>query len=197
MRAFLAIPLPPEIRQALAALQAQLADSRADVKWVEPENLHVTVKFLGEIDDETRRAVESAAGRVASAEPAFALAFGAVGAFPSMSAPRVVWVGLAEGAQAVARIAAGLERAGRAIGWRQEERPFSPHLTIGRVRSPRRRQQLTQALQRAACPHTTPSGVGAWIPPAPWGVTGVTLYQSELSSRGPRYTVLAECPLGH
>lgn len=184
MRAFLAITLPPEIRQSLALLQTQLAASGADVKWVEAENLHVTLKFLGEIGDDTRQLVESLVGRLASAEPSFALALGVVGAFPSFSAARVVWVGLAEGAQTVARIAQAIGREGQGRALRHEERAFSPHLTIGRVRSSRRRPQLTQALQQAA-----------WTPPEPWRVTSLTLYQSALSARGPRYTVLAEFPL--
>ena len=185
MRAFLGLSLPEEIRESLRQLQRDLAASQADVKWVKPGNLHVTLKFLDEITEEQRRDVEVLLTRLADKEGTFALGVAEVGAFPSMSAPRVVWVGLSEGTETVARIAKTIEEAGRAIGLRREERPFAAHLTLGRLRSSRRRQELVRHLQ-----HIT------WQPPAPWLVTSVTLYESVLSSSGPEYRVLADVPLG-
>jgi len=184
MRAFLGLSLPEEIRESLHRLQRDLSESQADVKWVEAGNLHVTLKFLDEITEEQRRDVEALLTRLASKESVFTLGVEEVGAFPSMSAPRVVWVGLSEGRDTVARIAQRIEEEGCAIGLRREERPFAAHLTLGRVRSSRRRQELTQRLQRVT-----------WKPPAPWFVTSVTLYQSLLSSSGPTYHVLVEVPL--
>ncbi len=184
MRAFLAIPLPDDARAALTVLQRDLAGSGADVKWVEPDHLHVTVKFLDEISDQQRRDVEALLHRIAAHEAPCRLSLKEVGAFPSIVAPRVVWVGVDEGRDAVIRLAQRLEREGQAIGLRRQERPFAAHVTIGRVRSPRGQEALARRLRETA-----------WQPPAAWPVTSLRLYQSDLSGSGPRYTVLAEVPL--
>src|SRR3989338_8018709 len=105
MRAFIGIALPDAVRSSLAGLQRQLSESGADVKWVEPANLHVTLKFLDEITDDQRRVVEALLGRVAAQETPFTLRLVDVGAFPSMKAPRVIWVGITEGRDRVVRLA--------------------------------------------------------------------------------------------
>lgn len=185
MRAFIGIALPPEIRASLHGLQQDLAASGADVKWVEPANLHVTLKFLDEITPEQAEAVKMMLGRLAGKAAAFSLGLSCVGAFPSLAVPRVIWVGLEEGKELLARLAASIEEEARARSLRKEERPFSPHMTIGRVRSSRGHQALTQALREAI-----------WTPPPAWTVGALTLYQSVLSPAGPRYTALTEVPLG-
>lgn len=184
MRAFIALALPEEVREALGRLQQDLAASRADVKWVEPHHLHVTMKFLGEITEEQRHAVEAMLRRLAEREAPFLLGVQALGAFPSADAPRVLWVGLADGRERVQRMAEAIEREGAALSFVREDRPFAAHVTIGRVRSTSHRQQLARALLETT-----------WQPPAPWRVTSLTLYQSVLGSGGPRYTVLADVPL--
>ena len=185
MRAFLALTLPDEVTRSLAALQRELAAAGADVKWVEPPNLHVTLKFLDEITEEQRRAVEVLLAEVGRDETAFALGLDRAGAFPSLSSPRVVWVGLGEGKERAIRLAERLEHDCGGLGFRKEERSFAAHVTLGRVRSSRRLPLLSRALRECA-----------WRPPAPWTVTALTLYQSVLGSDGPRYTVLTEIPLG-
>lgn len=184
MRAFLAIALPESVRAALAVLQQDLAQSGADVKWVEPDNLHVTLTFLDEITDKQRSHIEALLRRVASREAPFQLALAHLGAFPSMTAPRVVWVGLGQGADAVKRLAAAMDQEGAALSLRKEERPFAAHITIGRVHSMKQREALVERLRASA-----------WQPPAPWPVASVRLYRSDLSSSGSRYTMLTEAPL--
>ena len=184
MRAFIAIQLPVDVRQSLASLQQELARAGADVKWVEPANLHLTVKFLDEISEEQRAGVERVMQRITAGQPAFSIRLDGVGAFPSPDAPRVVWVGCAEGADALTRVAEAIERETRALGMCSSDRPFAAHLTIGRVRSPRGRRELSRALQATA-----------WQAPGPWRAGALTLYHSVLSSAGPRYTALAEIPL--
>jgi 2'-5' RNA ligase len=183
MRAFIALAIPEEARQRLVQLQSDLRASRADVKWVEPENLHVTLKFLGEISEEERQAVEHMLRRIATATAPFPLGLSGVGAFPSLGAPRVIWVGLGEGSEAAAHLAQMIEREGASIPIPKEDRPFSAHLTLGRVRSPRGRQELVGRLRQSR-----------WQPPSAWQVNAVRLYQSVLGSGGPQYTVLAEVP---
>jgi 2'-5' RNA ligase len=186
MRAFLAITLPDDVRASLEALQRDLAQSQADVNWVEPKNLHVTLKFLDEITDGQRQAVEALLARVASDHDPFTVSMEQVGAFPSIGSPHVIWVGLAQGKETVASIAEVIERQGASIPLRREERRFSPHLTLGRVRSSRHQQALVRRLRDLI-----------WEPPAPWLVASLTLYQSVLSPAGPFYTVLADILLSY
>ena len=184
MRAFIGISLSDDARAALARLQGGLGESDADVAWVAPALLHVTLKFLDEITDAQRQSVEALLTRLAGKEPAVLLGLAGLGAFPSVSAPRVVWVGLSEGCEVVARIAQAIERGGAAINVRREERPFAPHLTLGRMRSSRNLAALTQRL-----------GSVEWPPPPPWRVSSLTLYQSVLGTGGSVYSVLGGFPL--
>jgi len=184
MRAFIGIALPDAVRSSLVGLQRQLGESGADVKWVEAGNLHVTLKFLDEITEEQRGHVEALLGRLAGGEAPFTLGLKPVGAFPSVRAPRVVWVGLEEGRESAVRIAEKIEQGCQTHRLRREERPFAAHVTLGRVRSPRRCEALAQRFQTLA-----------WEPPEPFQVTALTLYRSDLHSSGPRYTALAEVPL--
>ena len=202
MRAFLAIALPDAVRTSLAALQRGLAQSGADVKWVQPEHLHVTMKFLDDISEEERAQVEAFVAGIAGRQPRFALGLEQLGAFPTLAAPCVIWAGLGQGKDILARLAQEIEQEGAAMTLRREAlsaparfasqseaagaqaaRPFAAHITLGRVRSPRKRQALVDALQHAR-----------WEPPPAWEAAGITLYRSDLSSAGPRYTVLAELP---
>ncbi len=185
MRAFVGVALPRETRAALERLQHRFMEARADVKWVTADCLHVTLKFLDEISDTQRNTFEAALTRVAAAEQACSLALGPLGAFPTMHAPRVVWVGLAQGAETVGRLAEAIEREARALRLRREERPHAPHVTLGRVRSSRHLPALVQQLREVT-----------WQPPPPWRVEAVTLYQSVLTPTGPQYSTLADVPLG-
>ena len=110
MRAFIGIALPDAVRESLRQLQEKLAPSRADVKWVEPDNLHLTLKFLDEITEAQRQQVEAMLGEVASHESAFTLQLEQCGAFPSMSAPLVIWVGVAQGKEALTRMGETIEQ---------------------------------------------------------------------------------------
>ncbi len=185
MRAFIALPLPEQVRGPLAALQHQLDEAGADVKWVAPDQLHVTLKFLGEIPPPDAAAVETLLRSVAAQTPSFALSAGAVGAFPSLRAPRVIWVGLTAGRERAIGLAQAIEASGTAVpGWVREERPFAAHITLGRVRSPRGRDALAAQMAKAV-----------WEAPLPWLVERMTLYQSVLGAGGSQYTPLAEIPL--
>ena len=185
MRAFIGISLPQPVRASLSLLQRQLAASRADVRWVEEAHLHVTLRFLGDIDESQRRAVEEHLTAIASRIGPFPLSLTHVGAFPSFASPRVVWVGIGHGAERLAGMVEELEGHLTALGLSGESRTFVAHVTLGRVRS------ASHVSELARCATTT-----AWQPPPPWTATSITLYQSALSSAGPRYTVLADVPLG-
>ena len=183
MRAFLAVELPEDIRRALAQLQRRLAESHADVKWTEEANLHITMRFLGEITEPQRQGLEERLRGVASGHHVTMVQLAGVGAFPSMHSPRVLWVGIGEGQEALTKIAEEIERRVVSLGLPKEDHPFAAHVTLGRVRSPKHRAQLVTTMRNLT-----------WTPPPPFTTTHLTLFQSTLTSAGARYAPLAKFP---
>ena len=155
----------------------RLREVARDVAWVAADNLHVTLKFLGDTDEAHVPALLDALGTAAPGTAAFEVAVRGLGAFPSPLRARVVWAGLEE-APALAGLAGRVDAALAALGVPRESRPFSAHVTLGRVREPRRNPALAAAL----------------APPADFGrlpVTRLSLMRSDLQSRGARYTELS------
>src|SRR4030043_96643 len=136
MRTFIAIELPPEIRDSLSRLQEELKATQADVKWVEPQNIHLTLKFLGEVEEKKiakiTEIMEDTAGKINK----FPARLTSLGAFPKIDFPRVIWVGLDTADKEIRQIAKELEEKIAKIGIPKENRAFSSHITIGRLRSP-------------------------------------------------------------
>src|SRR6266550_4708422 len=141
MRLFVAVDLSEEARQAMAAEQkriaAALAGRQTSLKWVRPEHLHLTLVFLGSVDEERARAGVDAIGRDVDAAP-FDLVFDGVGAFPPHGEPRVLWTGVTHGAAELVALHRELRQRAAALGIALEARPFIPHLTLGRWRASRR-----------------------------------------------------------
>lgn len=136
IRSFIAIELDPSHHRALEVLQMQLKRERAGryIRWVASENIHLTLKFLGDVEASKITAVEGAVARACAGVPPFHLVIGGMGTFPNSRRPRVVWVGLAGQIEIAARLAQRLEDSFAALGFSRESRPFSPHLTLGRVK---------------------------------------------------------------
>ena len=183
MRVFLAVEIPDKVRAEIARLQDNLKSAGADVKWVEPRNLHLTLKFLGEIQEEKVPSLTDALRAAAAAAAPFSISLEGVGAFPRIQHPRVLWVGIKEGKEALERLAGAIEETCNPLGFPAEERAFSPHLTIGRIRSNKRHSALEKELQEISFHAGEPAAVDH-----------LTLFQSVLSSRSPTYTKLAEIP---
>ena len=150
-----------------------------------PGNLHLTLKFLGAVPEERIQAIVAALARSGSELRPFDARFRGLGAFPSTSRPRVIWAGVLDGAPEMIELARRVDAALAALGFAREERPFSPHVTLGRMRRPGRDPTLTEALAGGS---TREFGR--------MRVPGAFLMRSELSPRGARYTELAEMPLG-
>lgn len=169
MRTFLAIDLPDAAREIARRLQ-QPFERVGGLKLTEPEQCHLTLKFLGDID---AAVVESFARSLSEVriEP-FELAFTTLGAFPSASRPRVIWLGLSE-PSALARLAAAVDRATSAVAL---DKPFRAHVTLGRARD--RGERLDPELLTAR------------VPPFAFPVGEFVLYQSVLGHAGPQYTAL-------
>jgi 2'-5' RNA ligase len=185
LRTFLAVPLNKAVRDRLVSLQERLAGLGVDVKWVEPDNLHVTLLFLGEVGEREVMPICLAAADVGRTHAAFSLSVEAVGCFPNIHRPRVVWVGVGEGATEVGALHDALEPPLLELGcYRREERHFTPHITLGRVKAERTGAEITAALAK----------VVNWRA-GEVRVTEFHVLSSELTSKGPTYTVLSRVPL--
>jgi 2'-5' RNA ligase len=186
IRAFLAIDVPDSLRPHLALVQEELKKSEADVRWVKVGNIHLTMKFFGNLPDEEVDPITRAAREVAAKQAPFELQVTAAGAFPSPRSPRVVWLGLGGDLVPLAQLYHRLEKAFAVLGYLPEGRPFNPHLTLGRVKSPANRHRLAQLLDRMP-PLTWP----------PFQVNEIILFKSTLTPQGSIYTALQVMPLGN
>jgi len=181
MRLFVAIDPSAEQQEQLHRLQRDLSGSLDGVKWIPPAGLHLTLKFLGEQEQDLLPVIMEAMEEAAPAVAPFTLQFGRIGVFPSPQRARVIWTGVTAGADEIDTLAHSLEAALVGKGFLAERRPFKAHLTLGRIRRPLPGQQL-QPLLKARTSFTTKG--------AP--VQSMRLYQSHLSSRGAHYTALKE-----
>ena len=185
MRLFIALELEPSVReklrQTLAALRLSL-DARW-IRWVQPDGIHLTLKFLGEVENTRVEALKSAIEAQASQRGVCHFTVGGVGAFPNPARARVLWVGVKDAADGLKGLQAGLEDALGQVGFERENRRYTPHLTLGRVRDGIGREslaQLAQALTESAPlePMETSSGT-------------VILVRSELRPGGAVYTIMS------
>jgi len=182
MRTFIAVDAPPHVRQAAGRLIEQLSRATSGVRWVAGENMHFTLKFLGEVEREQTHAIGRAVKQAVAETAPFVVTCGAVGAFPSVGRPRTVWLGLSAGAEAMARLHKTVDRAMRELRFPREDQKFHPHLTIGRVR--RAARNLPELLRQHADTET-----------GQFTVRDVVVYQSDLKPSGPIYTPLARANL--
>ena len=184
MRAFIAIELSPDFKKRLASLEEQLKSSGADVKWVKPENIHLTLKFLGEIDEKQLGEAAKIIQNTADKNKRFFIRLASPGAFPNLNFPRVIWIGIDKGDLETKEIAKILEEETAKAGIPQESRPFSSHITLGRVKSGKNCEKLAKNLENLASNSTqdTPEFLA----------TKITLFKSTLSAGGPIYEALKE-----
>jgi 2'-5' RNA ligase len=186
VRTFIAVDIGKAIRDRAVALQETLARAGTEVKWVEPENLHVTLLFLGEVD---LRDVTPVCQRVAECCQQFApfsLSVETAGCFPNPRRPRVLWVGIGSGTQELCALHDALEVPLLELGcYRREERRYTPHITIGRVKSDRPTDKLAAALAKQ----------GGWRG-GEIAVQAIQVMSSELKPQGPVYTILSRARLG-
>ncbi len=171
--------LSPDIQSKLAAVQEVLKKSGAPIKWVKPENIHLTLRFLGYILRPQLKDVFKATDESIKRIVPFSLSFSGLGAFSKLDNPRVVWVGVKEGKETLFRINVNLERILKRNGFPAEEREYHPHLTLGRVKSSQNKAQLIGAVKlEKDC------FIGSME------VKKITVLQSILKSGGPEYKPL-------
>lgn len=192
IRAFIAIDLSAEVKQALGKINEELAAQapRGSVRWVKPAQIHLTLNFLGDTSVAKLAAVQQALDDVTGHYSPFLLQLGRTGCFPNCRQPRVIWVGLESGDWETKRLETGdstlmrlkqeLDEALRPLGWEPDRRPFRAHLTLGRVKDSGRVRGLTWT---------------ADVPPLAIPVSAVYLIQSDLCPDGPIYTTRHTSPL--
>jgi 2'-5' RNA ligase len=181
MRAFLGIGLPPGVSEAIASATAIVRGLHAPVAWTAQENLHITLNFLGELSPERVALVERSMRVVASGIGPFSLTAEGGGAFPGTRYPRVLWVGFLEPLELVRQLQQNMGNALSGAGISLEDRPFHPHITVGRTRGalpPAWGERFVQAL----------SGKGFGVVP----VSSFTLYESRPGPGGAAYTPLCD-----
>jgi 2'-5' RNA ligase len=186
IRTFIAVAIDKTIRDHAVGLQEALGRAGGDVKWVEPENLHVTLLFLGEVEDRTVPAVCRVVAEVAAGLAPFEMSIEGAGCFPNLRRPKTLWIGVGEGKQELVALHDALEPPLLELGcYRREERQYTPHLTMGRVKGEAGAEQLAMALARRA------DWQGGRV-----RVREVLVMSSELRPDGPIYTVLGRGKLG-
>jgi 2'-5' RNA ligase len=182
MRTFIAIPLPQDIKTFLVKIQNQLKTSGADIKLAAPDNIHLTLKFLGEIDDEKIKQAIVILEEIAKDKKQFPARIASLGAFPEITSPRVIWVGIDRGDENSKLIAAELEERITALGIPKEKKGFSSHITIARARSSKGMDSLIRELNLCADKFRQEK--------AEFKVDQIVLYKSTLTPKGPIYQAL-------
>jgi 2'-5' RNA ligase len=184
LRVFIAVFPPSEVIREISELVERARRPGDGISWVKPDNLHYTLRFLGELEGTRLEAARWAAGEAVRGMPAFGATLGASGAFPNFRRPRVLWMGLEAGAEELELLARSLEVALRRAGFGRADRAFAAHLTLGRVR------ELGSAKGAQAAEHLASERLHG-----SFRVERLTVVRSQLSPKGSIYTPLVECPL--
>ncbi len=185
MRLFICMDTPAEVKKAVADLQIRLRPlAKGLVSWPRQEGLHLTLKFLGDTDAGRREIAAELVRRAAAEAGPFEMSVGGVGAFPNFKHPRVFWIGIQEPTGKLISMQKRIEKDFSAQGFSAEERPFSPHLTIGRVKDSRGLGDLCCELEKTDLPVMT------------FIAKEVILMRSELRPDGAVYTPVVKAGLG-
>jgi 2'-5' RNA ligase len=184
IRSFIAIEVPHPLLARMGELQRELRRMEAGVNWVRPEAIHLTLKFLGSISTEELEKIARAIAPVVAAWNPFELSIHGLGCFPSSRNPRVIWVGIDRGGGEASSLQTVIEDKAAEVGFPPEGRPFKPHLTLGRVRTPIGRSAFIQVMEK----HKDVE-IGSFQ------AREVYLFRSELKPSGAVYTKLQTFPM--
>lgn len=179
IRTFIALPIPDNLTESLRSAISQLRSINSGVKWVRPESIHLTLKFLGNIEEELVGPVSQQLDSVAGSYPEFELGLSGLGVFPGQRRPRVIWAGLGGDTMPLSELASDVDRMCAGFGIKAEKRPFNAHLTLGRLKVPSMVDLDINLIEE-------------WF-----RAREVIFYKSELLPTGARYTILHSSSLGH
>lgn len=183
VRSFIAIEIPEDIKKDISGIQDKLRNTGADVGWTRSEGIHLTLKFLGDVEEEKLEKVTRAMEEAAKGFSPFGIEISGIGVFPNPKYPRVLWIGVKDN-DTLMTLQNNIERETEKIGFKPEGRRFSPHLTLGRVRSQKNRESLLKAMEEFEKIEFGSLNVGE-----------VSLIKSELSPKGAIYTELFKASL--
>lgn len=184
MRLFIAIEIPETVKAELNELQVELRRAGAEVGWTKPENIHLTLRFLGETGEDMLDDLKRICSQTAAEFQPFKLQTKDIGYFPSFRQPRVLWAGLGGEIETAKELQKRLEERLISIGYDQQDNPFKPHLTIGRVKSGKNVKPLVAAADMYPLPEVT------------FDVGEIVLMKSDLHPAGARYTAISRFKLG-
>jgi 2'-5' RNA ligase len=179
IRTFIALELPEALKKAFANLQARLREQTDCVRWVRPDHIHLTLKFLGPTDEGLVEPVSRILENISKSAPPFSLMMAGIGAFPNTRNPKVVWAGMQGPIDTLIKFQASLEQALSVVGFAQEKRPFAPHLTLGRVKDSRGKKNLEMVLEKFKAQE-----IGTYT------ADTIVFYRSDLQPAGPIYSAL-------
>jgi 2'-5' RNA ligase len=185
IRTFIAISLPSPVLQAIGEAQETLRGKGLDIRWVRKEGIHLTLKFLGNVDMDQVGQIQAAIEKAAKGFSSFTLKGEGIGVFPDLRRPRVVWAGISGDVEVLRSLQGDLDSQLKPLGFPKEKRPFKGHLTLGRAKSRLDGTKLTSAFE-ALAEFRTES----------FSAQEVVLFQSDLRPGGAVYSRLAEVPLG-
>jgi len=183
VRAFVALELSPEIKQAIAEYLQPLRKLSDKVRWVKPENIHLTLKFLGDTPTKQIEAISGTLEEISHHYAPISVEIAGAGSFPNSRRPRVLWIGLDDPSGEISAFASEVDRQLQAFGFAREKREFSPHLTLGRVKDGNIREVLDFLRDNP------------W-PPARVKLAACTFMKSDLQRSGAVYSPLAVIPFG-
>ena len=185
IRTFVAVDVTEAVRERAAQLIEELRSCGGDIKWVEPHNMHLTLKFLGDVPETEVNSVCRAVVQAAADLPPFSISVQGVGAFPHVGRPRTVWIGVEEGAEQLGSLQRAVDRALKPLGYPKERRPFHAHLTLGRIRrgGPESRTLSDRLREQQAflAGHSQ--------------IKEVVVYASYLDRSGPSYQAMSRGPM--
>ena len=182
MRLFVAVDTPPEVKDRLEHLCAELRESHAQVRWESRNKFHVTMKFLGAADDSLVQNVMAALERVSGGREPFSVTVRGIGTFPNLRNPRIVWVGVDDPTGGLVRLHVSIDQELVPLGFQPEDRAFHPHLTLGRIKGTRNLHTLRRMLESVT------------FEGQPTTVHEILLVRSELKPSGSVYTILKMFP---
>jgi RNA 2',3'-cyclic 3'-phosphodiesterase len=184
VRAFIAIPLPKDCQTMLESMQRDLRESGADVRWVPITSIHLTLKFLGEVEPEIIPKMAQSLRTISQPEQPLNLRIGGLGSFPASRNPKVVWCGIGGDTENLLRLQQKIETVCADMGFPPEERSFQPHLTLGRVKGKRNLQRLQDCIK-----------IGSDLEYR-FKADQYHVYRSTLKPQGAVYTILGNITLG-
>ena len=181
IRTFIALELSHEAKQELARLEETFRQADADARWVNPESIHLTLKFLGSISEEKIPGIMARLEGIASGETPFYMTLDSAGVFPKWDRAKVLWAGIGKGARRIKDIADKVSASMEVEGFEKESREFKSHVTIGRMRSAKNKDKLREIVESTK------------VNPVSSRISSIILFRSDLSKAGAQHTPLAMC----